>query len=159
MISSCAMLSTHGRGAVSLDLCLRWDWNSWAASSRWATVGSDEGITVGHVLSFLFFKTVKGFYVFPISSHIRVIGSPHPIVSAFTALFPSGQSFISVLYFLLSCHLYTRCPLSHFLASCFQSSIEFNLILQNGQQLENVSRCAYSKATLPVWSILVQRLL
>lgn len=65
----------QGGGAMSLDLCLCWKWNSWAASSFLVTIGSNRGMReLDMALSPCFwFWTVKDFWpVFLLSILLRL---------------------------------------------------------------------------------------
>lgn len=147
----------QGGGAVSTNLCLCWKWNSWAASSLLVLTQEWE---LDMVLSpcFLVFNSKRLLASFlVISARYLILYFPFLLCWLPEDNLSFSISSLEVPLF-LACHLCTCCPLLHFLGSCFRSSNEFNLILQNRQKLEDWPRRVNSEPTLPTLTILFQSL-
>lgn len=147
----------QGGRAVSPNLCLCWKWNSWAANSLLVLTKEWE---LDMVLSpYFWFLTVKD------SWPVFLLSVTRYLILYFLFLLcwlPEDNLSFSIssleVPLFLACHLCTCCPLLHFLGSCFRSSNEFNLILQNRQKLEDWPRRVNSEPTLPTLTILFQSL-
>lgn len=148
---------------MSPDLCLCWKWNSWAASSFLVTIGSNKGMRARHgsVTLLLVLNSKRLLADFLVIYLVKT----RSLILYFPALLywlPEDNLSFSISFsevpLFLACHLCTCRPLLHFLGSCFRSSNELNLILQNRQKFEDLPRRVNIESTLAILSILSQSL-